>query len=85
MDTIKFKELEIKQEGTWIAKTLKSRHFRKTIIFIAGGALAGLLVFYLTEGKHIVDMSFGDIFQGMLVGGFIGFFITNSPCARNKC
>jgi RsiW-degrading membrane proteinase PrsW (M82 family) len=82
---MEFKELEIKKEGSWLTRTLKDPHIRKTLIYIAIGAIAGLVIFYFTEGKEMDNMVFGDIFKSMLIGGFFGFFITNSPCARNKC
>ena len=52
---------------------------------MAVGALAGFVLFYLTEGKNMQVMTFGDSFSSILIGAFFGFFITNSPCARNKC
>ncbi len=82
---MKFKELEIKEEGSWLKRTLRKPHTRKTLIYIAAGALAGFVIFYFTEGRGMDSMSFGDIFKSMMIGGFFGFFITNSPCARNKC
>ncbi|HYW96120.1 MAG TPA: hypothetical protein VE870_11065 [Bacteroidales bacterium] len=82
---MEFKELEIKEEGSWFRRKLKKQHTRKTLIYIAVGAVVGFVFFYLTEGRHMVDMAFGDILKSMLIGGFFGFFITNSPCAKGKC
>jgi hypothetical protein len=55
------------------------------MIFIAFGAVIGLLYFYFTEGQHMEIISSGEILKSMAIGGFFGFFITNSPCARGKC
>ncbi|MBN2347799.1 MAG: hypothetical protein JXJ22_03115 [Bacteroidales bacterium] len=82
---MKFKELEIKPKSNWFKRTIQSPHIRKSIIFIALGAIAGLLFFYFTEGRHMDVISSGDFLKSALIGGFFGFFITNSPCARNKC
>lgn len=55
------------------------------MIAIAVGAVAGFLFFYATEGRLMESMPSGDIIKSLLVGGFFGFFITNSPCARGRC
>jgi hypothetical protein len=30
-------------------------------------------------------MPANDFINSLLIGGFFGFFITNSPCARGRC
>ncbi len=82
---MKFKELEIKEEGTWLKRSLSKPHTKKTLLYVALGMVAGLGIFYFTEGRSKEVMAFGDILRSMLVGGLFGFIITNSPCARNKC
>jgi len=82
---MKFKQLEIKPDSAWLKKTIRSKHFRKSVIFIVIGAVTGFLFFLLTEGKHLDVITSADIIKSMLIGGFFGFFITNSPCARNRC
>lgn len=82
---MKFKQLDIKPEGSWTKRMFWSQHAKKTIIYICLGAIVGLIFFYVTEGKQIADITSGEIIKSMLIGGFLGLFITNSPCARNKC
>jgi hypothetical protein len=82
---MEFKKLEIEPEGSWLKRTLESKHTKKTLIYIVLGAVAGLVYFYFSEGKQIANITGGEIFKSMLVGGFLGFFITNSPCSRGKC
>ena len=82
---IEVKPLELKQEGTWLNRTFRSRHFRKSVIYIVIGAVAGFGYYYFTQGQNLDSMSSGDILRSALVGGFFGFFITNSPCARGRC
>ncbi len=82
---MEFKKLEIKPESSWIRRTLLSQHTRRSLIFIVIGAIAGFLYFYLTVGKHMDALASIDILKSIAIGGFFGFFITNSPCARNKC
>jgi len=82
---MEFKKLEIEPEGSWLKRTLESKHTKKTLIYIVIGAIIGLVYFYIAEGKPWTALSAGDILQSMAVGGFFGFFITNSPCSRGKC
>ena len=82
---LKFKKLEIQEERSWFKKILKLQHTKKTIIAIILGAVGGFLYFYFTEGQHQNPIVGGDIVKSALIGGFFGFFVTNSPCARNQC
>jgi hypothetical protein len=81
----KFKELEIKEEGSWINNKIKSAHFKKTLISVIAGIGIGLLFYFFTDAKNIDNFVWQDAYQNMIFGGFIGLFITNSPCARGKC
>lgn len=82
---MEFEKLKIEQEGTWIKRKLANPHFRKSIISILIGALAGFAFFFLTEGMFMDKMPSKDIFQSIIIGAFLGYFITNSPCARGRC
>lgn len=82
---MEFKKLELEPESNWFVRTIKSKQTKRSILFTLAGALAGFIYFYLTEGKNMGIIQSGDIIQHMLIGGFFGLFITNSPCARNKC
>ena len=82
---MEFKQLDIKPEGNWLQRTLANPHTKKTLKYTLIGALAGLAIFYFTEGKELSQITSGDVLKSMLIGGFYGFFITNSPCARGKC
>ena len=82
---MKFRKLEIKEEGSWIRRKLKNPHFRKTIFYTVIGAATGFLFYYVSEGMHLDGMPQQDIVQSILFGALLGFFITNSPCARGRC
>jgi hypothetical protein len=82
---LQFKQLDIKPEGNWIQRNLLTPHAKKTMVAILIGAVAALVVTLVTDEKAIAELSTGDIFQSIFVGGFFGFFITNSPCARGRC
>jgi len=82
---MEFKKLEIKPEGSWVNRTILSQHAKKTIIYILLGAIVGFVLFFVTQEKQLTEIAAGDVIKSVAMGGFFGFFITNSPCARNKC
>ncbi|WP_297088839.1 hypothetical protein [uncultured Draconibacterium sp.] len=82
---MEFKTLDVTPEGNWLTRNLKSPHLRKTLIYILLGAVAGVLFTVFTADKTLAEFGTGELVQSALVGAFFGFFITNSPCARNQC
>ena len=82
---MQFEQLDIKPQGTWITRTIKSPRFKTTVTAIIVGAVLGFLFFYFTEGRLMESMPAKEIVKSFLIGGFFGFFITNSPCARGRC
>ena len=82
---MKFKSLDIKTDTVTSKRNIFSSHLFKSVLYILIGAIAGFILFYLTEGKHLNTLTTGDILRSTLTGAFLGFFISNSPCARNKC
>ncbi len=82
---MEFKKLELKPQGSWLKRTFKSEQTKKTWLFVAIGLVAGVLFFYVTEGHKINGLKVSDFAQSAFIGAFIGFFITNSPCARGRC
>ncbi|MEA2106813.1 MAG: hypothetical protein U9P82_08885 [Bacteroidota bacterium] len=82
---MEFKKLELQEENNWFKRLIKSPQTKKNILFTIIGAGVGFLYFYITKGRDMNIMETGQIIQSLFVGGFFGFFITNSPCARNKC
>ena len=87
MDTktkIEFKKLEIAEEKG-IKGFLKSKQTRRTLIAILIGAVAALAFYYLTDAQGMNAFSVKEALKNMALGGFFGFFVTNSPCARGRC
>lgn len=82
---MEFKKLEIKQEGSWLKRLVNSKQFKKSVLFILIGAIAGLVYTYFTQGQVLSELAKEEIYRNMFTGAFIGFFITNSPCARGRC
>lgn len=82
---MEFKKLEIEHEQGRLKRILTSRQTKRTLTAIGIGAVAGFLYFYITEGRHLEIISAGEVLKSLAIGGFLGFFITNSPCARGRC
>ncbi|MFC2151690.1 hypothetical protein ACFLSE_04110 [Bacteroidota bacterium] len=82
---MEFKKLELDQDSNWFKRIIRSKQTKKSIIYTVIGTMVGFLYFFFTEGKHMDIIETGDIINSMLIGGFFGFFITNSPCARGRC
>ena len=82
---MQFKQLEIKPEGNRLKRAFTSARFKRTVIAIIVGAIAGFGFFYLTEGQRMESIPAAEILKSMAFGGFFGLFITNSPCARGRC
>ena len=82
---MEFKKLEIKEEGNWFQRQIRKPHTKKTLVYILIGAVAGFLFYYFTEGMHADAMPEKEVVQSIVVGAFLGFFVTNSPCARGRC
>ena len=83
--SFQFQELKLKQEGSWFKRFITSPQTIKTLIAVVIGAIAGFLYWYLTEGKTMDELSVRLVVKSMLLGGFFGLFVTNSPCARGRC
>ncbi len=82
---MQFKQLDLKPQGTWLTRTVNSPRLKTTLTAILVGAVIGFLFFYLTEGRLMESIPAKEIVKSLLIGGFFGFFITNSPCARGRC
>lgn len=82
---MEFKKLDINSDENWFKRTLWSAHGKKTLLYIALGALAGFIIYMLTEDRQFSELTWNEVIPNVALGAFFGFFITNSPCARNKC
>lgn len=82
---MQFKQLNVKPAGNWLQRTFLTVHAKKSLLYILIGIVAGLVLMLLTTDKAFADITSGEFLQSMFFGGLFGFFITNSPCARNKC
>lgn len=85
MKTYQFKELDIKPEGSWLIRTLKSAHFKKTIVVALTGAIVGYALFYFSLPTDSNAFWGDEALTNMMMGFAFGVFFTNNPCARGRC
>jgi len=82
---MQFRQLDIKPEGNRVKRFVSSARFKTTIIAIVAGALIGFAFFYFTKGRSMESIPANESIKSLFIGGFFGFFVTNSPCARGRC
>jgi hypothetical protein len=76
---------EAKPRPENIKEFFKSWYFWKPFLAIAIGGLAGFLFYHYvgcTSGRCGIT---SNPYMSIVWGGFLGFFMVNSPCARGKC
>lgn len=83
--SFEFKPVKLGPTGKRSKRGEKWSHVRKTILFMAGGAIISLGISYFTGNHGSNGMNNDEISNALLMGAFLGFFITNSPCARGRC
>jgi len=57
-------------------------YFWKPFLGVLAGIGGGLLYFYFFECRTVPCVLTNDSYSSMLFGGFLGYFVTGSPCAR---
>ncbi|PLX12670.1 MAG: hypothetical protein C0597_12770 [Marinilabiliales bacterium] len=82
---MEFKKLELQEEDNRIKRLITSGRLKKSIIYILAGAFLGFIFTYFAEGRDVSQLASKEILSNVFTGAFIGFFITNSPCARGRC
>jgi hypothetical protein len=83
--SIEFKPVKLEGKAKRAMRQEQWRHVGKTVLYMFGGAAVSLVFTYLSDGARIETWGQDEISQSALIGAFMGFFITNSPCARGRC
>jgi hypothetical protein len=58
-----------------------SVYFWKPFLGIAAGILAGYLYFHFVESSTHSWQITSEAYNSLAFGGFLGFFVTSSPCS----
>jgi len=76
---------ELKPNTRTVKEILNSWSFWKPFIAVSIGAIGGFLYYYFvgcTSGSCAIT---SNPYTSILMGGFMGYFAINSPCARGRC
>jgi len=68
-----------------IKEFLRSSAFWKPASAVIIGGVLGFLYYYFvgcTSGSCAIT---SNPFSSILMGGFMGYFVVNSPCVRGRC
>lgn len=82
---MEFKKLELEPEKKGLKGWFKTRQFKISLISITIGAAAGFGYYFFGEAQNMDGVAFEQALKYIAMGGFFGFFVTNSPCARGRC
>jgi fluoride ion exporter CrcB/FEX len=82
---MEFRKLDIKTDENWFKRTIWTTHGKKTLLYILLGAIGGFLFYLISDDVKVTNLNWNDVLANVAIGAFFGFFLTNSPCARNKC
>jgi hypothetical protein len=79
------KNCEVKPRPKTVKEFFRSWYFWKPFIATVIGMIAGFLYYFYigcSSGRCPITSS---PYMSVILGGFMGFFIVNSPCASGKC
>lgn len=65
-----------------VKEFFRTWYFWKPFLGIVAGLCAGFAYFYFVECNTVPCVFNSDAYSSILFGGFLGYFITGSPCSR---
>jgi hypothetical protein len=68
-----------------VRELIRSWKFWKPILSFAVGALGGFLYYHFVGCSSGTCAITSNPYLSMIWGGFLGFFLVNSPCLNGKC
>jgi hypothetical protein len=73
---------EVKPRPKSVKEFFTTWYFWKPFLGVVVGLLLGILYFRFFECRTTPCTFNNDAFGSMMFGGFLGFFVTGSPCSR---
>jgi hypothetical protein len=77
-------KFNIKPMSESLTGSSKTWKYRRSVIALLIGGVAGLIYYYFLKGPGTGGVA-GNPFLSAITGGLLGLFVANSPCAQNKC
>lgn len=82
---MEFKKLELQPKGNWFQRKIWTQHGKKTLLYIFLGSFFSFAISYFSGDVSFENLTMLSALKTMWFGAFMGFLLTNSPCARGKC
>jgi urea transporter len=76
---------EVKPKPKTIKEFFKSRNFWKPFIAASIGGVLGYLYYHFVGCNSGSCAITSNPYMSIIMGGFLGFFLVNSPCTSGKC
>ncbi len=76
---------ELKSKMAGIREFFSSRQFWKPFLAVIIGGVLGFAYYYFVGCQSGSCAITSNPWKSTMMGGFLGFFLTNSPCAKGKC
>jgi len=76
---------ETKAKSATIKDFFMSRSFWKPFIAVSVGAVGGFMYYYFVGCASGTCGITSNPYMSTIMGGFLGYFAVNSPCARGRC
>jgi hypothetical protein len=73
-------ECKVTPKPQSIKELLWSWYLWKPVLSVLGGAVVGFFLYYLQICDRGNCQITGEVWQNVLSGGFIGYFLVNRPC-----
>ena len=82
--SFEFEPVKLGKEAKKYQRKETFKHIGKTLLFMLGGILFAIGYQYAKIGTW-TELDQESIKNAVFMGAFIGFFLTNSPCAKGRC
>lgn len=83
--SFEFEPVKVGPKASEYKRQEKWRHIRKTVMYMLVGIFISIGAHYLMEGWTLDTLLSDEVNNAIFTGAFVGFFLTNSPCARGRC
>ena len=77
-----YQSCEIKKKPKTFKEFIKSSYFLRPFLGVVIGGIAGYLYYHFVGCASGSCAITGNPFMSTIAGGFLGFFVLNSPCSK---
>lgn len=78
-------QIELKPKPKTFTEFIKSSYFLRPFLAIVIGGLGGFLYYHFVGCASGTCAITSSPYGSTIMGGLLGLFVVNSPCARGRC